>query len=79
MANPLFDSMNKTTVPSNVPQLQGRGNNDIFSLISQFKEFRRTYKGDPRKAIEELVNSGKVSKEQLERVTNIAKTLQGLI
>ena len=65
MANPLFELMGNQ--------------NPMIKMIKQFEEFKRTFSGDPKQQVEQLVASGRVSKEQYEKAVNMANQLQQLI
>lgn len=53
--------------------------NNIFVQFNDFAEnFRRSGR-DPQAVLDELVNSGKVSKEDVEKATNLANQFSWLI
>ena len=76
MANPLFNNMfgGRNNVPT--PQIGGSSGFNINEFMSRFKEFQKSFKDDPNKTLDELVSSGKVTKEQVERATNMAQFLK---
>lgn len=76
MANPLFSNMfgGRSNVPST--QIGGSSGFNVKEFMSRFKEFQRSFKDDPNKTLDELVSSGKVTKEQVERATNMAQFLK---
>ena len=76
MANPLFNNMfgGRSNVPS--PQIGGSSGFNINEFMSKFKEFQKSFSGDPNKTLDELVSSGKITKEQVERATNMAQFLK---
>lgn len=49
------------------------------SIIEQFRDFRSSFKGDPQARINELLSSGKITKEQLNQATEIANMIKGMI
>lgn len=69
MANPLFGLL-----PSN-PQNGG----NFIGLIQQFRQFKQNFKGDPRQQVQDLLNSGKMSQEQLDQCTSMAQSLQNIL
>ena len=73
MANPLGGGLS--------PNLQNGGGpfGNVFSLISQFKQFKANFKGDPRQQVQDMLNSGQMTQEQLEQCEAIAKNFQGLL
>jgi hypothetical protein len=52
--------------------------NNPFALIQQFQQFKKNFKGDPRQQVQDLLNSGKMSQDQLEYLENTARQLQGI-
>ena len=64
MSNPLFNMF---------------GNNQMSALISQFNNFKRTFSGDPKQQIQELLNSGKISQSQYNNAVQQAKAFQKMI
>jgi hypothetical protein len=53
--------------------------NNAFQLIQQFQQFRRNFKGDPRQQVQDLLNSGKMTQEQLDQCTSMAQQLQNIL
>lgn len=60
---------------------QNRGNplGNIFGIIQQFQDFKKNFKGDPRQQVQDLLNSGKMSQEQLDQYTSMAQQLQNIL
>ena len=63
MSSPIYGLMNK----------QNNG------FLSQFQQFKSTFKGDPGQALNQLLRSGKVTQEQLNRATQIANQYKGML
>lgn len=53
------------------------GNNN--DLISQFNKFKSTFQGNPQEQVQQLLNSGKMSPEQFERLSKMATQLQSIL
>lgn len=70
MANPLMGLLGGNQM---IP-----GNNPI-QLIQQFQQFKQNFKGDPRQQVQDLLNSGKMSQDQLDQCTSMARQLQGIL
>lgn len=69
MANPLFNMLgNNASLPNNMGQ-----------LVQQFKQFKQTFRGDPRQQIQQLLNSGRVSQSQYNQAVQIANSLAQLL
>jgi hypothetical protein len=69
MGNPLKSSVGRNQIPQN---------NNMFNLFKQFQEFRRNFKGDPKQQVQELLNSGQMTQEQLEQCEETAKWFQSM-
>lgn len=65
--NPLFQMMDNKNI----------GN--MAGLISQFNQFKRSYNGDPQKAVQELLNSGRITQAQYDAAVQQAKALQQML
>jgi len=50
--------------------------NDIFS---QFDEFKKTYTGNPKEEVQKLLNSGRMSQSEFERLSQMATQIQNLL
>nr|DAM75239.1 MAG TPA: hypothetical protein [Caudoviricetes sp.] len=67
MSNPLFQAL-------------GGGNNNQFSqLVQQFQQFRNTFRGDPQQEVQKLLQSGKISQQQLNQLQSAAQQFQALL
>ena len=64
--NPLFQMM-----MNRQPQ-----NND---LLSRFRQFQQTFRGDPRQQVEELLRSGRVSQAQYDNAVRMANQLKNMM
>lgn len=78
MGNPLLDKLGGNLVSNGVVG-SSAGSNSNSNLVQQFLDFKKNFKGDPKKTLEELVSSGKVSKSQLEDAKSKAMMLKGLL
>lgn len=63
MSNPLYNMMN---------------NQNNNNLISQFQQFRNTFKGDPKQAVQNMLNNGQVSQAQVNQAMQMAQQFKGL-
>ena len=50
MSNPLYNMMN---------------NQNNNNLVAQFQKFRNTFKGDPKQMVQNMLNNGQVSQDQV--------------
>lgn len=65
MSNPLFDILGGQTP----------GNN----LLQQFNQFKKTFTGDPKQQVQQLLNSGRMTQEQFNRLSKMADQFQSLL
>lgn len=72
MANPLFNLLNGAQ--SNGMQQGGMQQNNIQK---QFDDFRRTVNGDPRAIVQNLLNTGKMTQQQYNQLSQMANLLRG--
>ena len=50
-----------------------------MQLLQQFNQFRSAFQGDPKKQVEELRKSGKMSDEQYHQLEAMAKQIMPFI
>ena len=74
MSNPLMQFMGGGA-PSGLP---GPLDN-VMQLLRQFQQFRSAFQGDPKKQVEELRKSGKMSDEQYHQLEAMAKQIMPFI
>lgn len=67
MSNPLFQAFG------------GGQNNQLAQLVQQFQQFRNTFRGDPQQEVQKLLQSGKISQQQLNQLQNAAQQFQALL
>ena len=51
---------------------------DMFYLLQKFQEFKKTFKGDPRKMIEEMMQNGRCTKEDYESALEKTKQFMNM-
>lgn len=69
MSNPLFNALG-----GGVPQ-----GNGPMQMIQQFMQFKQNFKGDPKAEVEKMLQSGKISQQQLNQVQQMAGQFQNLL
>lgn len=74
MANPLMQFLGGASGPS-MPGPMG----NVMKLLQSFQQFRSAFKGDPKKQVEELRKSGKMSDEQYHQLEAMAKQIMPFI
>lgn len=73
MANPFFNKFGNNQAPNNGPF----GN--VTNLMSRFNEFKASFQGNPQEQVQQLLNSGKMSQEQFNQLSNLAKQFQSMM
>ena len=63
MSNPIYGLLN------------GQQNN----MLAQFQQFKQSFNGDPNQTINQMRQSGKVTQEQVNRATQIANQMKGML
>nr|DAX01299.1 MAG TPA: hypothetical protein [Bacteriophage sp.] len=69
MSNPLFNALG-----GGMPQ-----GNGPMQMIQQFMQFKQNFKGDPKVEVEKMLQSGKISQQQLNQVQQMAGQFQNLL
>lgn len=68
MGNPLFNLLN------------GGRNNGPGNMIQQFQQFKKQMQGvDPQEEVQKLLQSGKISQEQLNKAQQMAQQFKSLL
>ena len=69
MSNPLFNALG-----GGIPQ-----GNGPMQMIQQFMQFKQNFKGDPKAEVEKMLQSGRISQQQLNQVQQMAGQFQNLM
>lgn len=64
MANPLFNG-------NNMPQLPG----GMQNMLQAFQQFKAGFSGDPQQQVQQLLNSGRMTQEQYNQLSQMANGL----
>lgn len=62
--NPLFNAMG-----GQMPGAMG----SFQKMMQQFKQFQQSFHGDPKAEVEKLVQSGRISQQELNQLQNMAQ------
>lgn len=73
MANPLFNMLGGNNV-----QLPGPLGN-MQNFMSRLNQFRQTFQGDPKQQVQQLLNSGRMSQNQYNQLSQIATQIQNML
>lgn len=68
MPNPLFNALGGGQMPGQFGQ-----------MMQQFQQFRQSFQGDPKQEVQRLLQSGKMSQQQLNQLQAMAQQFQTLL
>lgn len=71
MSNPLFNALGGGRMPGPMGQFQ--------QMMQQFQQFRNNFQGDPKQEVEKLLQSGKMSQQQLNQLQAMAQQFQSFL
>lgn len=71
MANPLYNALGGGKMPGPMGQ--------FGQMLQQFQQFRQSFQGDPKAEVQKLLQSGKMSQQQLNQLQMMAQQFQGLL
>lgn len=66
MANPIFEMFGKK---------QTQSPNNVADMMNQFNQFKNTFSGDPKQQVMNLLQSGKMTQDQLNQLQQMAGPL----
>ena len=71
MPNPLYNSLAANT--------QAFNDGGFSNFINEFNNFRKSFKGNPKQKVQELLNSGRMSQEQFNMLSQMANQMSQLM
>ena len=71
MPNPLFDQMGGNQMPGQMGQMQ--------QMMNAFQQFKANFKGDPQQEVQRLLNSGQMSQQQYNQLTQMAQQMSRMM
>lgn len=77
MANPLFSRFNQND--SNFQKGNGGPMNNMIGMMQRFQQFKNNFQGDPRAQVQQLLDSGQMSQEQFNQLSQMASQFQNMI
>lgn len=69
MSNSLFNALGGGMQQGNGP----------MQMIQQFMQFKQNFKGDPKEEVQKMLQSGRISQQQLNQVQQMAGQFQNLL
>lgn len=52
---------------------------NMNQVINQYNQFKSNFQGDPKQQVQNLLNSGQMSQEQFNQLSNMAQAFQALL
>lgn len=74
MPNPLFNALGGGRAPQ-MPGQMGQ----FQRMMQQFQQFKANFNGDPKAEVEKMMQSGKLTQQQLNQLQTVARQFQGLL
>lgn len=71
MSNPLFDQMGGGQMPGPMGQMQ--------QMMNAFQQFKANFRGDPQQEVQRLLNSGQMSQQQYNQLTQMAQQMSRMM
>ena len=54
-------------------------NSSLANMMSRFNQFRKTFSGDPKAKVQELLDSGQMTQEQFQQLSQAATQFQNMM
>lgn len=71
MANPIFQAMGGGNMPGPFGNFQ--------QMMQAFQQFRQTFSGDPKQTVQQMLDSGKITQDQLNTAQQMARQFQQMM
>lgn len=52
---------------------------NMAQTMQQFQQFRQNFQGDPKQQVQQMLNSGQMTQEQLNQIMPMAQQLYGMM
>jgi len=72
MANSLFNTLGSS---SNLPAPFS----NIQNMLGKLNQFRQSFQGDPKQQVQQLLNSGQMSQNQYNQLSQMATQIQNML
>lgn len=54
-------------------------NSGVANMMSQFNQFKNSFSGDPKAKVQELLNSGQMTQQQFQQLSQAATQFQNMM
>ena len=68
MSSTLFNGMNSNSL----------NNSSFLQFVSNFNNFKNNFQGDPKMQVQNLLNSGQMTQEQFQQISQMANQLYSI-
>lgn len=58
-----------------IPQM----NSGLANMMGQFNQFKQTFRGDPKAQVQQLLDSGQMSQQQFNQLSQMATQFQNMM
>lgn len=58
---------------------QPQMNNGLLNMVNQFNQFKRNFNGDPRQQVQQLLDSGQMTQQQFNQLSQAATQFQQML
>ncbi len=58
---------------------QQQANNGLLNIVNQFNQFKQNFSGDPRQRVQQLLDSGQMSQQQFNQLSQAANQLRQML
>ena len=53
--------------------------NNMMNILQQFMQFKQNFNGDPRREVQNLLNSGRISQSDYDRAVQMAQQIRQML
>ena len=71
MANSLFNTLGGNKLPGPFGNVQ--------NMLAKLNQFRQSFQGDPKQQVQQLLNSGQMSQDQYNQLSQMATQIQNML
>ena len=71
MANQLYNTLGGGKLPGPFGNMQ--------EMLGRLNQFRQSFQGDPKQQVQQLLNSGKMSQNQYNQLSQMATQIQNML
>lgn len=69
LANSIYNMFNNHNQPQN----------SMMNMVKQFNQFKKSFQGDPKAQVQELLNTGRMSQAQFNQLRQMAEQFKSML